>query len=440
MKKVAIIGSCVSRDIFNDTRLNKIFQVDFYAFQNNIWDLFNKSLDVPKVCIDAIPLENFTRRMIDYDLNKTTIPTLETKPCDFLMIDMFVIWRECLRIKSKDATIYFKANRVRALSEYIKKANKDFECDILEYKDVDENLIYNGLTDLANWINKHYKPEQVILHYPIFCKRYWNLDNKLLNYSERDRNNAVTRYGIVKKYTDFLASMIPGCKQLIPEEYNSNACALYLATDDITGLPNPVHCSPKDLIISATKLMELIGEENKQSLINAMNDEMIIEHNKNVKLAKVIDRTNKNTVTSLNNYINNILDLENQIVLIATKNQASEFLHKFFSKTKLDLNMKIERCQSYVAVIDRQNKLISEDVSDEKVEIRHKNNRREIQVISNYKENISSIKVNGVEYSPNRRGLNFVIVNNKTYEVEDSFFCDTYADAYLLISPTKTRR
>ena len=440
MKKVAIIGSCVSRDLFNDTRLKKNYKVEFYAFQNNIWDLFNKSLNIPKVFIDSIPRENFTRRMIDYDLNKTTIPTLESKPCDYLVIDMFVIWRECLRIKSKDATIYFKANRVWAIGEYIKNANMGLKCDMLEYKDVDENLIYNGITQLAEWINKHYKPEQVILHYPIFCKRYWNLDNQLIKYSDRDRNNAITRYGIVKKYTDFLASKIPGCKCLIPEEYNNNACAAYLGTDDITGLANPVHCSPKDLIISATKLMELLGEENNQSLINAMNDEFMIEHNKNVKMTKVLDRLNKNTLTSLNNYINNVLDLENQMVLIATKNQASEYLHKFFTKTKLGLNMAISRSQSYVAVIDKKNKIIMENVSDEKVEFQHKNSCREIYVSSDYKENTTSIKVNGFEYSPNRRGLNFVVVNNKTYEVEDIFFCDTYADEYLLIAPTKTRR
>lgn len=440
MKKIAIIGSCVSRDIFNDSRLKKLCEVDFYAFQNNIWDLFNKSLEIPKSFVDSIPLENFTRRMIDYDLNKTAIPTLQNKPCDFLMIDMFVIWRECLRIKSKDSTIYFKNNRAKLIAEYIDKSNMGFECDLLEYKDIDESLIYQGLTDLANWINSNYKPEQVILHYPIFCKRYWNLDNKLIKFGEKDRTNAVNRYEIVKKFTDFLASKILGCKCLIPEEYNPNACAVYLGTDDISLLPNPVHCSPKDMIVSATQLIDLLGEENKQNLINAMNDEIIVEHNKNVKMTKIIEKLTKNTVTSLNNYVNNILDLDNQIVLIATKNQASEYLHKFFAKTKLDLTMDIKRSQSYVAIIDKQNKIYSEAVEDEYAVLEIKDKFRSLQVSSNFKENTTSIKVNGKEYSQNRRGLNFVVVNNKTYEVEDSFFCDTYADEYLLIMPTKTRR
>ncbi len=57
------------------------------------------------------------------------------------------------------------------------------------------------------------------------------------------------------------------------------------------------------------------------------------------------------------------------------------------------------------------------------------------EVKSNYSENYSSIKVNEYEYCTNRRGLNFVIIDRFSGEVLDSFYCDTYQDENLLITP-----
>ena len=440
MKKIAIIGSCVTRDLFNDIRLKKTCEVEFYAFQNNIWDLFNESLEISPFLINTIPLENFTRRMVDYDLNKTAITALESKQTDYLIIDMFVIWRECLKIISGKKTIYFKNNRAALIEKYLNNMKLDLKTQMINYQDVDESLIYNGLTKLAEWINNHYTPDKVILHYPIFCKRYWNLENRLVKYSDKDRANAEKRYGIVKNYTDFLASLIPGCKKLEPESFNPNACSVYLGTDDISLLPNPVHCSPKDLIVTCTNLLTLLDENLPSNLINSMNDEMIVIHNKNVKLLKSIERLSKSTLTSLNNYVNNILDLENQIVLISTKNQASEYIHKFFAKSQLGLEMPIKRFESYVAIIDKRRKTYLEEVSANPVALDYEVHNHKIHLESNFKENNTIISVDNKNYTTNRRGLNFVILNNETLEVVDSFFCDTYADEFLLISPTKVKK
>lgn len=440
MKKIAIIGSCVTRDLFNDVRLKKICEVEFYAFQNNIWDLFNNSLNIPYSLINSIPLENFTRRMVNYDLNKTVISELESKQTDYLIIDMFVIWRECLKIEYEDKIIYFKNNRASVIEKYLNDMKLGLKTQMLKYQEIDENLILSGLTKLSEWINKHYSPEKVILHYPIFCKRYWNLEDKLIKFSDRDRTNAVNRYAIIKKYTDFLASLIPGCKKLIPESFNPDACAMYLGTDDINVLPNPVHCSTKDLIITSTNLLSLLNENTSNSLINSMNEEMIAIHNKNVKLLKTLERLYKNSLTSINNYINNIIDLDKQIILISTKNQASEYLHKFYAKTKLGLKMDIKRSQSYVAIVDKKRNVYLEKVSDDLVTIDYKLNHHNIFLLSDYKENKTTISINNTNYSENRRGLNFVILNNETLEVEDYFFCDCYADDYLLISPKITKR
>ena len=104
MKKFAIIGSCVSRDIFNDVRMQGLCEVDFYSFQNNVWDMVNEPLNVPAKIINSLPFENFIRRMVDYDLNKTAI--------------------------------------------------------------------------------KNFNPNNIIIHYPLFCEKYYNIDGEIIGYTK----------------------------------------------------------------------------------------------------------------------------------------------------------------------------------------------------------------------------------------------------------------
>jgi len=51
-----------------------------------------------------------------------------------------------------------------------------------------------------------------------------------------------------------------------------------------------------------------------------------------------------------------------------------------------------------------------------------------ITSIGNGGGNISSIKINGSEYSPNDRGLNFVVYNNDTKKIVDAVCFDTYEE------------
>ena len=155
-----------------------------------------------------------------------------------------------------------------------------------------------------------------------------------------------------------------------------------------------------------------------------------------LKMKKVIDGTEKNIVTNLNYYVNNLLNLDKYIVLISVKNQAANKLNKFFARTKLYLDMNIKKSQSYVAIVNKKDNFIKEIVSNDKAELNYKCGNTNICLIGDYKSNLTSILINDKEYTSNRRGLNFVIINAETFEVEDRFFCDTYIDDYLLISPS----
>ena len=433
---IGIIGSCVSRDLFNDPRLKDLCKVVFYAFQNNIWDMGGESLNIPKAVVDRIPLENFTRRMVDYDLNKSALKNLFDQQVDFVMIDMFVIWRECLKITCKNKVVYLKNNRVQYIKDFLQsELGKQYNYEIVQYSEVDETIIKNGLERLAILLTSHFDGKQIVLHYPIFAKRYWNLNNKIINYSEKDRNNALQRIKIIEYWTDYLASLIPGSIKFKPAETNLNSVARFLSTDNITLLPNPVHLSQKDIAICVNELLPIINEDGcKKSLIDTLNNCLVDLNNKYILAMKAIEKVSGNITTSLNNYISKQIDLERQIVVISTKNQASEYIHKFYMKTKLGIQLNVNHSESYVCIIDRLNKYVVEKTDKNDACLCYSISGLEIRCDSNFTQNKSSIIINGVEYSKNRRGLNFVIIDRKTKKIISSFWCDTYADENLLIT------
>ena len=128
-----------------------------------------------------------------------------------------------------------------------------------------------------------------------------------------------------------------------------------------------------------------------------------------------------------------MIDLDNQIIFISAKNQSAHKLHKFFNKNKLGLKMEIAPNQSYIAVINKSDKFFYENVSFEELSLHYMYKNLNIFLASDYKTNLTSIKINNDEYSQNRRGLNFVIVDKNTLKVTQTFYCDTYIDDFLII-------
>ena len=140
----------------------------------------------------------------------------------------------------------------------------------------------------------------------------------------------------------------------------------------------------------------------------------------------------------IDDYIKGISELEDVTVLIAVQDEATtnlsqstlRMLKKQFSLSA-DLTM---RC-SYAAVIDDGDVVFEESSPNTAVTY--------TGTLSDGKEYsitsagfavgcMCSIVIDGVEYAPNTRGLNFVVYDNKTGEVTDAYAFDTYAAPCLL--------
>ena len=84
--KIAIHGSCCSREIFNSP-LNT-FELGVYLFQNPPHTMFEKPFPM-KIKEDEVSHNsNFMRRMVASEFNKSALQTLKNNPADYLMIDV----------------------------------------------------------------------------------------------------------------------------------------------------------------------------------------------------------------------------------------------------------------------------------------------------------------------------------------------------------------
>lgn len=137
----------------------------------------------------------------------------------------------------------------------------------------------------------------------------------------------------------------------------------------------------------------------------------------------------------LNEYFSNVRYLKNKIIVISAKNEPSRKIKRFLSKENLGLKMEIGYRNSYIAVVDNKRDFIFEKADKNIQECSYQVKNKYIDIVSAGFEmgDKSSIKIDDIEYSNNRRGLNIAIFHYKSLALVDKFYVDTCEDNSLTI-------
>lgn len=134
--------------------------------------------------------------------------------------------------------------------------------------------------------------------------------------------------------------------------------------------------------------------------------------------------------TDIYNYLDK-LNNPNYIVILSAKDAFTSSLNEdILNKLKaigVKSDIKDKYRWSYISVLDN-NKPIYEKVENAPLEYKTKINDIKVEIISKGLNvgNNSSIKINGKEYSKNKRGLNIVVYDKLLQEVADSVSFDTH--------------
>lgn len=250
-KHISVIGSCVSRQLFNNILLDSIFTVDKYSYQICVWDLFGDKIKIDKEELLKYYSEEFTARMITYDFNKITLDEIASANSEYLIIDLYNIIAPICEFKLKDKTVYtqFTYDRYSSLINNIDNFNnlKDLKYQKYPFQKLDKSIVYKGLRKLAGWIKKHFDLNKVIIEIPSFADKYFDLENQLFDYSEQKLINNNNQISIIKEFSLYLADLLPEANLF--DLSGDNSIAQFNIYDNLNILSNPLLCTTQNIII-----------------------------------------------------------------------------------------------------------------------------------------------------------------------------------------------
>lgn len=441
-KHVSIIGSCVSREILNDPRLQDIFDIDLYAFRICPWSIFDKNLNLSKDIINKAANPEFLNRNLEYGLNKSLIKHLEDVKSDIVMVDLFTLIFKILKVQYNNMSTYVQTDHIEKTSENLQKIfktkNINLKFKIMDIEEISASKIETGLKKLANYLNENY--ENIVFVWPVLAKKYFGVDNNIHEYSENTINTINKKQEIVDKYSSMFINYLPKA-QVIHEPIEG--IARFISGDfskNPVGEPSPVHYIYKYKEAMATKLLEILNIDYKEFYTrdlssNDLYNEMI--KNKYEKLESFKTKSFNQIICNINAYTNFLKKLKHHVIVISARDEASKLLKYYFNRFSLGVKFNIKYRDSYIAVIDTKNNFVYEKSSNEAIEYLYKipNSNDTIYVRSQgyNAKSLSTIVYRNEEMSKNKRGLNFFVLDLYTNTIIDSATCDTNGDEFLLV-------
>ncbi len=440
-KRISIIGTCLSRNLFNTSLLNDVFDIDCYICQVCTWALFDKGLPVQKETIYKANVADFEARILWYELCKTAKDELVKYNSEYVMIDLHNIYADFYEISLGENTVYAQNNsgiidsRFHALQAV--EELKGIKSRKAKLTSLDRDVVVKGLKSLADFLKANYEEDKIILHIPRRASRYCDLQNNFIDYDENLVQKEIMHDSRVYEFSEVLKSFLPKAKVL----YNlDNYTAKYILSNIQNGTPIPEsnHFSDFDNINTAEKLISLLQidyEKYRRRQISALEYEVLRYNSLYLTSQKDLLNSSKDFIT-LNDYFDKIEDLRDVIIVISAKDNAADKIKYFRNKAFLGITADIGLREAYVAIIDKSHDFIFEQNGTDKIKKEYSVEGHNVTVQSAgfVSGNISSVKVDdGIELSGNHRGLNIVLLNSKTLELVDTAYCDTHGDRFLKV-------
>lgn len=334
--------------------------------------------DIPKIILNGAEIKTNAKFMKDLIPN-ISVDYFNDKSKEFQNLNLSLIEfnsiKDGLKVeRSKNGKIIFKSGKKVIDKFYLNK-------NLIKYYSLDNNLNIKG-NFIINKNTQQYRHELDYSNSEYILLFQLNEDNELeVLLSDYNKN--------------------------IYEKYNYKLGKKLFSIGKYRMYKSGINISPKTLVnkIKDIKIKnELIKQENLNSYLEYLND----------------------------------LNDESILIIISALDEASS-LYPLYKENLNKLGSKIDFSNkwrwSYLVVFDAKGNNFLEQNSIERLDKQIKIGKNNISLISSGfdKGYISSIKINGIEYSKQRRGLNIVILNKKTGKILDFFNVDTYEDHNLMI-------
>lgn len=224
IKQVDIIGTCLTRELFNYTRE---YKVNTYIMQQSIYTINAKPYNIDLQEIELTDNFNFKRRMVYYDFNKLAFTKIKENPQEYLIIDLADQSRDIVLLEDYPNTSLTKTS---AILEMLNKLKLKYLIKNIEEYSKEE--LYSYIKSLTDLILPLYEPSKIILNKVELQNEYY--ENNVTLYT--DNNIQVyKRLYILKELENYFQELIPECKTL-----SAKYCPI-LDINHRLGGPHPGH-------------------------------------------------------------------------------------------------------------------------------------------------------------------------------------------------------
>ena len=265
MKQVDIIGTCLTRELFNYT---KDYEVKTYLMQQSIYTINSNPYPIKQEDIELTDNYKFKIRMVYYDFNKIAFHKLSENPSEYLIVDMADQIRNMIILDD------FPNTKLIATSSVLEVLNKlNIRYHIYDIDEVTNEDLYFFVQQFVEIILPLYDSKKIILNKVQLQNEYYeNNEKKYIDESIW----VYRRRKTIEKMEKIFQSLIPDCK-ILETKYEP-----ILDINHRLGGPHPGHFEE----IYYKYRMELLNRLIKEQEFADVNQNYENEYNKSIQLIK----------------------------------------------------------------------------------------------------------------------------------------------------------
>ena len=208
--KIAIHGSCCSREIFNSS-LNT-FDLRAHLFQNPIHTMFENPFPAEIKEEDVLNNSNFMRRMIASEFNKKALQTLANNPADYLMIDVgdLRLGRFNLSFNNGKRTKIYNTKDTQKELRFLKDELKTFDFSFESCSEIADSEWDYLIDKYTTEIKKIYPLDKIIFNQIAIASQY-EKEGKLIDFTVEVEDDTFKNQGLLLKLQNKLKEKLKGC-------------------------------------------------------------------------------------------------------------------------------------------------------------------------------------------------------------------------------------
>lgn len=265
MKEIDIIGTCLTRELFNYT---KEYKVKTYIMQQSIYTINSNPYPIKQEDIELTDNFKFKVRMVYYDFNKIAFQQLSVNPSEYLIVDLADQIRNLVILDDFDNI------RLIATSSIIEVLSKlNIKYHIYDIDSLTNEEIYFFMQQFIEIILSLYDSKKIILNKVQLKNEYYEnnekkyIDESILVYRRKKT---------IEKMEKIFVNLIPDCK-ILETKYEP-----ILDINHRLGGPHPGHFEE----IYYKYKMELLDRLIKGQETEEVNENYEKEYDTSIKLIR----------------------------------------------------------------------------------------------------------------------------------------------------------